>query len=125
RGRHASSVRALRGRLRLLGNRGRTARESASARDVALRGVLRRARHRRGRTAARRGDLVGGRDVRPGRGHARADPFLRDRGEAMVELIVASLPLAIIAATPLLLAVEGELVVQRSGIINLGIEGMM
>ena len=43
----------------------------------------------------------------------------------MVELILASLPLAIIAATPLLLAVEGELVVQRSGIINLGIEGMM
>ncbi len=35
------------------------------------------------------------------------------------------LPLAIVAATPLLLAVEGELVVQRSGIINLGIEGML
>ncbi|HUR82685.1 MAG TPA: ABC transporter permease, partial [Thermoanaerobaculia bacterium] len=35
------------------------------------------------------------------------------------------IPLAIVAATPLLLAVEGELVVQRSGIINLGIEGMM
>lgn len=35
------------------------------------------------------------------------------------------LTLAIIASTPLLLAVEGELVVQRSGMINLGIEGMM
>jgi len=33
--------------------------------------------------------------------------------------------LAIVSSTPLLLAVEGELVVQRSGIINLGIEGMM
>lgn len=33
--------------------------------------------------------------------------------------------LAIIASTPLLLAVEGELLVQRAGIINLGIEGMM
>src|SRR6185369_4330275 len=33
--------------------------------------------------------------------------------------------IAIVASTPLLLAVEGELVVQRSGIINLGIEGMM
>src|SRR6266849_6064828 len=33
--------------------------------------------------------------------------------------------LAIVASTPLLLAVEGEVMVQRSGIINLGIEGMM
>ena len=43
----------------------------------------------------------------------------------MVEVMLGVLPLAIVAATPLLLAVEGELVVQRSGIINLGIEGMM
>jgi len=35
------------------------------------------------------------------------------------------LVLAITASTPLLLAVEGEVVVQRSGMINLGIEGMM
>lgn len=35
------------------------------------------------------------------------------------------LVVAITASTPLLLAVEGEVVVQRSGIINLGIEGMM
>lgn len=35
------------------------------------------------------------------------------------------LTLVLVSATPLLLAVEGELVVQRSGIINLGIEGMM
>ena len=33
--------------------------------------------------------------------------------------------LALIASTPLLLAVEGEVVVQRSGMINLGIEGML
>jgi len=33
--------------------------------------------------------------------------------------------LAIIATVPLLLAVEGELIVQRAGMINLGIEGMM
>jgi len=42
-----------------------------------------------------------------------------------VDAIWNALPLALLAATPLLLAVEGELVVQRSGIINLGIEGMM
>jgi ABC-type uncharacterized transport system permease subunit len=45
--------------------------------------------------------------------------------ELGVESIWNALPLALLAATPLLLAVEGELVVQRSGIINLGIEGMM
>ena len=33
--------------------------------------------------------------------------------------------LAIFATLPLLLAVEGELIVQRAGMINLGIEGMM
>jgi ABC-type uncharacterized transport system permease subunit len=38
---------------------------------------------------------------------------------------IDALVLAIVAATPLLLAVEGELIVQRSGIINLGVEGMM
>lgn len=43
----------------------------------------------------------------------------------MIDLILSVVPLAIVAATPLLLAVEGELMVQRSGIINLGIEGMM
>ncbi len=43
----------------------------------------------------------------------------------MVEVILAAVPLAIVASTPLLLAVEGELVTQRSGMINLGLEGMM
>jgi general nucleoside transport system permease protein len=43
----------------------------------------------------------------------------------MFEIVADVLPLAIVAATPLLLAVQGELVVQRSGVINLGIEGMM
>jgi simple sugar transport system permease protein len=43
----------------------------------------------------------------------------------MFELILATVPLAIVASTPLLLAVEGELVTQRSGMINLGLEGMM
>ncbi len=43
----------------------------------------------------------------------------------MASLIIDSIPIAIVAATPLLLAVEGELVAQRSGLINLGIEGVM
>ena len=43
----------------------------------------------------------------------------------MVDALVSSIPLAVVASTPLLLAVEGELVVERAGIINLGIEGMM
>jgi ABC-type uncharacterized transport system permease subunit len=43
----------------------------------------------------------------------------------MIDAILHAIPLAIVAAVPLLLAVEGEVVVQRSGIINLGIEGMM
>ncbi len=43
----------------------------------------------------------------------------------MFELLVDAIPLAIVASIPLLLAVEGELVVQRAGMINLGIEGMM
>ncbi|MCU1229087.1 MAG: Inner-rane translocator [Acidobacteria bacterium] len=43
----------------------------------------------------------------------------------MIDVIAQALPLAVVASTPLLLAVEGETVVERSGIINLGIEGMM
>jgi len=43
----------------------------------------------------------------------------------MAELSFEVLVLAIVASTPLLLAVQGELVVQRSGMINLGLEGMM
>jgi simple sugar transport system permease protein len=43
----------------------------------------------------------------------------------MLDLLLAAVPLAIVAATPLLLAVEGELMVQRSGIINLSVEAML
>lgn len=43
----------------------------------------------------------------------------------MLELLASSVPLALVASIPLLLAVQGELVVQRSGMINLGIEGML
>ncbi|HEX7677737.1 MAG TPA: ABC transporter permease [Thermoanaerobaculia bacterium] len=43
----------------------------------------------------------------------------------MTNTLIAAIPLAIVASTPLLLAVLGELVVERAGMINLGIEGMM
>lgn len=43
----------------------------------------------------------------------------------MLDLLADALPLAIVASTPLLLAVQGELLVQRSGLLNLGVEGMM
>jgi ABC-type uncharacterized transport system permease subunit len=39
--------------------------------------------------------------------------------------VIDSLEIAIVAATPLLLAVQGELFAQRSGLVNLGLEGMM
>lgn len=42
-----------------------------------------------------------------------------------MEMIVSILPLAIVASTPLVLAVLGELVTQRAGIINLGLEGTL
>ncbi len=45
--------------------------------------------------------------------------------DGIVKEALDAIPLAVVASTPLLLAVQGELVVQRSGIINLGIEGMM
>ena len=38
------------------------------------------------------------------------------------ELLIASL---MVAATPILLAALGELVVERAGVLNLGVEGMM
>jgi len=43
----------------------------------------------------------------------------------VLDLVLDAIPLAIVASVPLLLAVQGELVVQRGGIINLGIEGTM
>jgi len=43
----------------------------------------------------------------------------------MTTQLLSAIPLAIVASTPLLLAVLGELVVERAGMINLGIEGMM
>ncbi|TPW26788.1 ABC transporter permease [Pararhizobium mangrovi] len=42
-----------------------------------------------------------------------------------MNLFLAMLPTIMTAATPLLLAAVGELVVERSGVLNLGVEGMM
>src|SRR6516165_11780042 len=42
-----------------------------------------------------------------------------------MELLANILISAMIAATPLLMAATGELVAERSGVLNLGVEGMM
>jgi len=42
-----------------------------------------------------------------------------------MDLLVKALVSVILAATPLLLAAEGELIAERAGVLNLGVEGMM
>ncbi len=51
-----------------------------------------------------------------------ARPGREARRMSMAEAIILTI---IIASTPLLLAALGELVAERSGVLNLGVEGMM
>ena len=43
----------------------------------------------------------------------------------MEDIIISVLQRTLIAGTPLLLATIGEVICERSGILNLGVEGMM
>ncbi|OGR23472.1 MAG: ABC transporter permease [Desulfobacterales bacterium RIFOXYA12_FULL_46_15] len=43
----------------------------------------------------------------------------------MEDMIIATLERAMVAGTPLLLATTGEIICERSGILNLGVEGVM
>ena len=55
-------------------------------------------------------------------GRAAADA---DGGLSAMDMLIAVILTIMTAATPLLLAALGELVVERSGVLNLGVEGMM
>src|SRR5690606_39207197 len=61
----------------------------------------------------------------PARRAASGAAGRRDRRRIMTETLVAILAAAIAAGTPLVYAALGELITERSGVLNLGVEGMM
>ncbi len=145
---HPSAVREDLARMGLRGDRGRAAGAPQPDRPVVYRAAVRRARQRLAGDAACRGRVAGAGAGDPGDGdpdpaRLRHDPVLaadrRDRDQTQrgrpgarsavrsgtPPMLEAFLSSTISMATPILLAALGELLVEESGVLNIGIEGAM
>src|SRR5262249_35942903 len=134
RGPHRAATDGDFSRLRIRGDHRRVRRPAASDRRRARRLAHVVALHRRRDGPARAAVAAGGRGpfsrrpavLPPGGGSRRHFPrALRCGGRMTTEHWMAMLVGTVVAATPLVYAALGELIVERAGVLNLGVEGMM